>query len=650
MTPLTLEDAVAAGAFEPDLSLWDAWRPEQVAALLADVQSPWYVAAGWAIDLFLGEERRVHEDLEIAVPRERFSEIAEALAGYELFIPDGDLTDPGLVWPFSQAPRALDAHQQTWVREPASGRWRLDVFREPSEGDTWIYRRDERIRLPYSQVIERTDDGIPYARPEIVLLFKAKHSDRPKDEADLAAVLPSLGPAAAGGSPSRLRSSIPATRGWSESRTLHNRLVTTMRLYSTLARDLVELPDAPGPIGMYVCGPTVYARAHIGNARPYVIAAWYKRWLRERGYDVTLVHNITDVNDKIYEAAPGASAARADEATRWYLEDTGRFGLDEVDHWPKVTEMMDPIIRFIEELVERGFAYEVDGDVYFRVSRWQEYGRLSGQKPDQVEEQEPNPRKEDPRDFALWKANKPDEDTWWDSPWGRGRPGWHIECSAMAAELLGPVFEIHGGGLDLVFPHHENELAQSRARGHEFAKLWMHNGMLRFTGEKMSKSLGNIETIQEVLDEWGRETVLLFFLTAHWRSPIDFSDETMAAAQAQWRSFQQAVYENRDPAPAVGWEAFEAALDDDFNTAQALAVLHEWRASSQLELLQRGLEVFGLGFVPEPPPEDVQALVAAREAARAAKDFAASDELRDRIAELGWVVQDTPTGSVLVPK
>ena len=423
-----------------------------------------------------------------------------------------------------------------------------------------------------------------------------------------------------------------------------------MRLYSTLARDLVDLPEAPGPIGMYVCGPTVYARAHIGNARPYVVAVWYKRWLCRRGYDVTLVHNITDVNDKIYEAAPGASAARAGEATRWYLEDTGRFGLDEVDHWPKATETIDEIIAFIVDLIERGYAYDADGDVYFRVSRWEAYGRLSGQKPDQVEEQEPNPRKEDARDFALWKANKPEEDTWWDSPWGRGRPGWHIECSAMAEKLLGPVFEIHGGGLDLVFPHHENELAQSRALGHEFAKIWMHNGMLRFTGEKMSKSLGNVETIQEVLDEWGRETVLVFFMTAHWRSPIDFSEETVAAAQAQWRSFQQAVYENRDPAPAAGWEAFETALDDDFNTAQALAVLHEWRAASQLELLQRGLEVFGLGFVPVPPPEDVTALVAEREAARAAKDFTASDDLRDRIADRGWVVQDTPAGSVLVPK
>jgi cysteinyl-tRNA synthetase len=425
-----------------------------------------------------------------------------------------------------------------------------------------------------------------------------------------------------------------------------------MRLYSTLARDLVDLPEPPGPVGMYVCGPTVYARAHIGNARPYVVAVWYKRWLRERGYDVTLVHNITDVNDKIYEAAPGASAARAEEATRWYLEDTGRLDLDEVDHWPKATETMAEIVSFIVNLIERGYAYEIDGDVYFRVARFEEYGRLSGQRLDQLEDEEetPNPLKEDPRDFALWKANKPDEDTWWDSPWGRGRPGWHIECSAMAEKLLGPSFEIHGGGLDLVFPHHENEVAQSRALGHEFAKIWMHNGMLRFTGEKMSKSLGNVETIQEVLDRWGRETTLLFFLTAHWRSPIDFSDTTMAAALAQWRSFQQAIYENRDPAPSDGWDAFEAALDDDFNTAQALAVLHEWRAASQIDLLQRGLDVFGLAFVPVPPPAEVDVLVAEREAARASKDFAASDELRDRIAELGWVVQDTPTGSVLVPK
>ena len=190
---MTLEEAAAAGAFEPDLALWDAWRPEQVAERLAGVQAPWYVAAGWAIDLFLGEERREHEDLEIAVPRVRFPEIAERLSAFELFIPDSDLTDPGLVWPFAQAPHELDGHHQTWVREPESGRWLLDVFREPCDGDVWIYRRDERIRLPYSDVIERTDGGIPFARPELVLLFKAKRAVRPKDEADFEAVLPRLG-------------------------------------------------------------------------------------------------------------------------------------------------------------------------------------------------------------------------------------------------------------------------------------------------------------------------------------------------------------------------------------------------------------------------------------------------------------------------
>jgi cysteinyl-tRNA synthetase len=422
-----------------------------------------------------------------------------------------------------------------------------------------------------------------------------------------------------------------------------------MRLYSTLARGLVELPEPPGPIGMYICGPTVYARAHIGNARPYVLACWYKRWLRLRGYDVTLVHNITDVNDKIYEAAPGASAERARQATEWYLEDTGRFGLDEVDHWPKVTESMDGIVAFIADLVERGHAYEVDGDVYFRVAGWKEYGRLSGQKPDQVEEQEPNPRKEDPRDFALWKANKPDEDTSWLSPWGEGRPGWHIECSAMAEQLLGPVFEIHGGGLDLVFPHHENELAQSRARGHGFAKVWMHNGMLRFTGEKMSKSVGNVETIAEVLDRWGRDTVLLFFLTAHWRSPIDFSDDRMADAQARADGLREVFRNPSEPAAADAWERFAVALDDDFSTPAALALMHEWRDH---DLLRRSLDVFGLSALAEQEeaPSEVHALAGRRQEARAARDFDRADELRERIEAAGWEVRDDPGGYRLVPR
>jgi cysteinyl-tRNA synthetase len=286
-----------------------------------------------------------------------------------------------------------------------------------------------------------------------------------------------------------------------------------MRLQNTLTRRKDELPAPPGPVRMYFCGPTVYARAHIGNARPFILGMWLRAWLEATGYDARLVHNITDINDRIYEAAQkegGSSAELAERATRWYLEDTADLELGEPDAWPKATEMVPQIVAAIEQLIDLGYAYEVEGDVYYRVARFPEYGQLSGQRPDEVEEQEPNPRKEDPRDFALWKANKPDEDTWWDSPWGRGRPGWHIECSVMAEELFGPVFEIHGGGLDLVFPHHENEIAQSRALGHEFAQIWMHNGLLRpVADEKMSKSLGNFVTLRDALDRWGRETMLV---------------------------------------------------------------------------------------------------------------------------------------------
>ncbi len=287
----------------------------------------------------------------------------------------------------------------------------------------------------------------------------------------------------------------------------------TVRLYDTASKALVTLPDPPAEVGMYVCGPTVYQRAHIGNAVPFVLFSWLRNWLRLRGYRVTYVHNITDVNDKIYEAAPGASAERARDATAWYLEDTGSFGLGMPDEMPLATETMPEIISLIDELVDAGHAYEAGGDVYFRVGSFATYGALSGQRPDQVEEQEPSALKEDPRDFALWKATKPGEDTSWASPWGPGRPGWHIECSAMAERTLGPEFLIHGGGLDLVFPHHENERAQSQAAGRPFARIWMHNGLLRFVGEKMSKSVGNVATIQDVIGEWGREPALLFLMT-----------------------------------------------------------------------------------------------------------------------------------------
>ena len=422
-----------------------------------------------------------------------------------------------------------------------------------------------------------------------------------------------------------------------------------MQLYDTLTRGKQGLPPPPGPVRMYFCGPTVYQRAHIGNARPYILGMWLRSFLRSRGYDVTLVHNITDVNDRIYEAAPGASAELAERATQWYLEDTDALGLGRPDELPKASEVVPEIIRFISALIERDYAYAVDGDVYFRVARYPEYGQLSGQKPDQVEEQEPNPRKEDPRDFALWKANKPEEDTWWDSPWGRGRPGWHIECSVMAEELLGPTFEIHGGGIDLVFPHHENELAQSRALGHDFARIWTHNGLLRFVGSKMSKSEGNVVTIREALEQWGRETVLVFFLTGHWSKPIDFSDETLAAAAARVDGFREVFRGDSVPAVEGEWERFEAALADDFNTPEALAVLHGWRDH---DLLRRALELFGLGSLAEEQeaPAEVVELARQRQEARAAREYEEADRLRAGIESAGWVVRDVADGFRLVPK
>ena len=426
-----------------------------------------------------------------------------------------------------------------------------------------------------------------------------------------------------------------------------------MRLYDTSSRSHVELPPPPGPVRMYFCGPTVYARAHIGNARPFVLGMWLRSWLRLTGYEAVLVHNITDINDKIYDAAPGASAALAADATRWYLEDTGDLGLGMPDHLPRATETVPEIVTFIGALIDSGHAYESGGDVYFRVAGFPEYGRLSGQRPDQVEAQEePSPLKQDPRDFALWKANKPEtEDTWWDSPWGRGRPGWHIECSVMAEELLGPAFEIHGGGLDLVFPHHENEVAQSRSLGHPFARIWMHNGMLRPAGgEKMAKSLGNFETLRDALDRWGRETLLVFFLTGHWRKPIDYSDETVAQSAAQWSSFQE-VYRVPEATPDDGeWSRLTAALDDDFNTPEALALLHEWRGKGYWDLLDRGLAVFGLGLGERPQADqEIEQLRRERDDARGRKDWRRADELREAIRGRGFDVVDEPAGSRLVP-
>ncbi len=420
-----------------------------------------------------------------------------------------------------------------------------------------------------------------------------------------------------------------------------------MRVHDTLTGSLVELPSAPGPIGMYVCGPTVYHRAHIGNARPFVVFSWLRNWLRASGYDVTFVHNVTDVNDRIYETAPGRSAELAERATQWYLEDVGDLELGMPDEMPLATQTIPEIVALIEELVEAEYAYAVEGDVYFRVARFEPYGRLSGQRPDQVEEQEPNALKEDPRDFALWKATKPGEDTSWDSPWGRGRPGWHIECSAMAEKALGAGFEIHGGGLDLVFPHHENEIAQSQAVGRPFARIWMHNGMLEFGGDEMHKSLGNDVSLRNVLDTWGREASLVFFLGGHWHRPIDFSDAVMEGATARAEGLREIFRNPSEPAASGEWDRFAAALDDDFNTPAALAVVHDWRDH---ELLRRALAIFGLESLAEEDeaPAEIVALADARTAARAARDFEEADRLRAEIEDAGWDVRDAVDGFRLV--
>jgi cysteinyl-tRNA synthetase len=405
---------------------------------------------------------------------------------------------------------------------------------------------------------------------------------------------------------------------------------------------------------MYVCGPTVYQRIHVGNARPFVVFIWLKRWLEHQGYDVTLVENVTDVNDKIYEAAEKqriGSEELAAAATQWYVEDTEDLGIGRPDHEPLASETIPEIVALIEELVGRGLAYESQGDVYFRVAAYPDYGELSGAKLEDMVAQEPSDLKEDQRDFALWKATKPHEDTSWPSPWGPGRPGWHIECSAMAEKLLGPVFEIHGGGIDLRFPHHENELAQSRGAGREFAKLWAHNGLLELAEEKMSKSVGNIVSLRDALDTYGREALLVLFLGAHYRSPLEYSDEGMEAARTQAEDFRTAFRVVAQTGGVPSWDELASALDDDFNTPLALSILHAWRSVGELDLLERGLGIFGLGVESAgDAPTEVIGLAEERQEARSAREFGRADELRAEIDRLGWEIQDVADGFRLIPK
>jgi cysteinyl-tRNA synthetase len=425
-----------------------------------------------------------------------------------------------------------------------------------------------------------------------------------------------------------------------------------MRLYNSLTRQLEELPPPPGPIRIYTCGSTVYQRVHVGNSRPFVLAMWVKRWLEASGYEVRLVENITDVDDHVYEAANEqgiGSRDLAEQATQWFIDDTDDLGLGRPDVEPRASETIPEIIALVQELIGLDAAYEAGGDVYFRVARFPEYGRLSGAQLDEMIAQEPSDLKEDQRDFALWKAQKPHEDAAWESPWGLGRPGWHIECSAMAEKHLGPVFEIHGGGNDLRFPHHENELAQSRSAGREFARIWMHNGMLELDEAKMSKSLGNVVTLRNVIDTWGRETLLLYLLSGNYRQPIAFHDDALEAARGRADGFRE-VFRNPSVGAAPGeWERFAAALDDDFNTPEALAVMHGWRDHG---LLRRALDVFGLASLAEAeaaPPEVVE-LAERRQRARAERDFDQADRLRAEIEAAGWEARDVAGGYQLVPK
>jgi cysteinyl-tRNA synthetase len=465
-----------------------------------------------------------------------------------------------------------------------------------------------------------------------------------------------------------------------------------VRIRDTLTGDLVSL-DPDGEVGIYACGPTVYSRIHIGNARPFVVFSLLARFLRSEGYATKLVVNVTDINDKIYLAADDAgepSAEFAARMTRAYFEDTDRLGLGRPDAEPLATETIGGIVALISDLIESGHAYESGGDVYFRVRSFGPYGKLSNRRAedmDQGEEAGSDSLKQDPLDFALWKAHKPGEDTSWDSPWGQGRPGWHIECSAMAEAELGPSFAIHGGGSDLVFPHHENEIAQSEAAGRPFARVWMHNGMVETDAEKMSKSEGNIFQLSEALDQYGSEAVVAYLISGHYRQPLAFGPQQMEQAVAQverLRNFfrEHPVGEASGEGPGAGFagsspgpspdasrdasasrtESFRDALADDFNTPRAMAEVFELVAEANRsdipgapEAVAEMLALVGLSTLTQPDEgaeadDEAEQLLEQRREARAAKDFARADEIRDRLAELGWEVRDSAEGAKLVPK
>ncbi|MBR5110463.1 MAG: cysteine--tRNA ligase [Clostridia bacterium] len=459
-----------------------------------------------------------------------------------------------------------------------------------------------------------------------------------------------------------------------------------MQIYNSATRKKEEfIPLHPGKVGIYACGPTVYDFFHIGNARPFITFDVLRRYFEHRGYEVTFVQNFTDIDDKMIKRANKENITVKELGDRFikeYYQDAKALGIRPATVHPRATEHIGEIIHLVKTLQDKGYAYEVNGDVYFDTKKDMGYGKLSGQNLDDLEAGariDVDEVKKNPADFALWKAQKPGEPAW-PSPWGMGRPGWHIECSAMSMKYLGETFDIHCGGKDLLFPHHENEVAQSEcATGKPFARYWMHNGFINIDNEKMSKSLGNFFTVRDILKEYDPEDVRMFMLSAHYRSPINFSRDMMAQAHASLHRLYTArdhllfLLKNAPDQPMTEEEEallarvresavrFDAAMDDDLNTADALGAvfeivrdanvaLSEQSAKAAVEKVLNGLtaltDVLGLLMkkAEDVLPAEIQDLVNQRDQARKEKNWKRSDELRDALAAAGYLVKDTPQG------
>ncbi len=458
----------------------------------------------------------------------------------------------------------------------------------------------------------------------------------------------------------------------------------SIMIYNSMTRQKEKfVPLEENKVKMYVCGPTVYNYIHIGNARPAIVFDTVRRYFEYKGYEVTYVLNFTDVDDKIIAAAKETGEAVQSLTNRYidaYLEDVSALGVKKATYHPRVTETIDEIIAFIEGLIEKGYAYVVDGDVYFKPRAFEGYGKLSAQSIDELRSGARiriGEKKEDPLDFALWKEAKEGEIAW-DSPWGKGRPGWHIECSAMAKKYLGKTIDIHAGGQDLTFPHHENEIAQSEALNDAvFANYWMHNGYINIDNEKMSKSLGNFILTKDIIEQYDPMVVRFFMLSVHYRNPINFTDELLQSAKNSFDRIKIS-YENLEHRKKTStnlasdsdkWlekitaskEAFEAAMDDDFNTANAITVLFELSKEANLYLEENQtdlevleafqktmdtiLEVLGITLTTDALlDEEIEALIEEREVARKERNFARADEIRDALKEQGIILEDTPQG------